>query len=128
MVNYGFDHIHLRTPDPEATAAWYERVLGAQIIRSMQNGKPRIDMKVGGTDIFLIATDAKSGPAPVAPYAGIDHFGFIVEDLDAAYADLKAKGVVFTMEPTQLRPEIRISFIRGPEEVSIEILERKKLA
>jgi catechol 2,3-dioxygenase-like lactoylglutathione lyase family enzyme len=82
----------------------------------MQNGKPRVDMKVGGTAIFLIATDEKSAPAPVAPYAGIDHFGFIVEDLDAAYADLKAKGVVFTMEPTQLRPEIRISFVRAPGE------------
>jgi len=128
MVKYGFDHIHLRTPDVDATAAWYERVFGAQIIRSMQNGKPRVDMKVGGCDIFLIATDEKSAPAPSAPYAGIDHFGFIVEDLDAAYADLKAKGVVFTMEPTQLRPEIRISFIRGPENVSIEILERKKAA
>ena len=128
MVKYGFDHIHLRTPDPEATASWYERILGAEIIRSMQNGKPRIDMKVGGADIFLIATDEKSAPAPVAPYAGIDHFGLIVEDLDAAYAELKAKGVHFTMEPTQLRPEIRISFIRGPENVSIEILERKKAA
>jgi lactoylglutathione lyase len=125
MVQYGFDHVHLRTPDPEATAAWYEGTLGAKINRSMQNGKPRIDMKIGGGNIFLIATDEKSAPAPVAPYAGIDHFGLIVEDLDAAYAELKAKGVVFTMEPTQLRPGIRISFIRGPENVSIEILERK---
>ena len=127
MVSYNFDHIHLRTPDIDATAAWYERVFGAQIIRSMQNGKPRVDMKVGGCAIFLIATDENSAPAPSAPYAGIDHFGFIVEDLDAAYADLKAKGVHFTMEPTQLRPGIRISFIRGPENVSIEVLERKKV-
>ncbi|MBS7811615.1 VOC family protein [Roseococcus pinisoli] len=128
MVNYVFDHIHLRTPDIEATAAWYEKILGAQINRSMQNGAPRVDMKVGGANIFLIATDENSAPAPVAPYTGIDHFGMIVEDLDAAYADLKAKGVHFTMEPKQLRPGIRISFIRGPENVSIEILERKKVA
>jgi hypothetical protein len=32
------------------------------------------------------------------------------------------------MEPMQLRPGIRISFIRGPENVSIEILERKRAA
>lgn len=128
MVNYVFDHIHLRTPDVEATAAWYEKILGARINRSMQNGAPRVDMKVGGANIFLIATDDKSAPAPVAPYAGIDHFGMIVEDLDAAYAELKAKGVEFTMEPKQLRPGIRISFIRGPENVSIEILERKAVA
>jgi hypothetical protein len=40
--NYTWDHIHLRTPDPEAMAAWFERMLGAQVIRTMQQGKPRI--------------------------------------------------------------------------------------
>ena len=25
-----WDHIHLRSPDPEATAAWFERMLGAR--------------------------------------------------------------------------------------------------
>jgi lactoylglutathione lyase len=29
MPNYTWDHIHLRSPDPEATAAWFERMLGA---------------------------------------------------------------------------------------------------
>ena len=36
----------------------------------------------------------------------------------------KAKGVKVTMEPTEPRPGIRIAFIRGPENISIEILER----
>ena len=29
------------------------------------------------------------------------------------------------MEPTQIRPGTRIAFVRGPENVSIELLERK---
>jgi lactoylglutathione lyase len=33
--HYQWDHIHLRSPDPEATAAWFERMLGAQVIRSI---------------------------------------------------------------------------------------------
>ena len=24
MAKFGFDHIHLRSPDPEATATWFE--------------------------------------------------------------------------------------------------------
>ena len=50
MATYIWDHIHLRSPDPEATAQWLERMLGAQVIRSMQQGKPRIDLKLGGAN------------------------------------------------------------------------------
>ena len=32
MATFTYDHIHLRSPDPEATAHWYERMLGAQVI------------------------------------------------------------------------------------------------
>ena len=75
MVKYGFDHIHLRTPDVEATAAWYERVLGAQIIRSMQNGKPRaICFPLEDGDDPLLAEQAwrraRFGLAPVPARSG----------------------------------------------------------
>jgi catechol 2,3-dioxygenase-like lactoylglutathione lyase family enzyme len=125
MLRYRFDHVHLRSPDPEATAAWFEGMLGAEIIRSMQQGKPRIDMKVGGQDVFIIQADAPAAAPPSAPHQGIDHFGLSVEGLDEAVAGLKAKGVQFTMEPNSPRPGIRICFIRGPENISIELLERK---
>jgi hypothetical protein len=31
------------------------------------------------------------------------------------------------MEPTDIRPAVRIAFMRGPEGVSIERLERKRV-
>ncbi|SDC93358.1 VOC family protein [Belnapia rosea] len=124
MPSYIFDHVHLRSPNPEATAAWFEEMLGAEIIRSTQQGKPRIDMKVGGQDVFIIQADGAAAAPPSAPYQGIDHFGLSVQGLDEAVAGLKAKGVQFTMEPTSPRPGIRICFIRGPENISIELLER----
>jgi len=105
MANYKWDHIHLRTADPEGTVKWFEQMLGAQVTRSMQNGKPRIDMALGGAKIFI---------APVAP-------GEIV---NAVAADLKKKGVEFTKEPHSPRPGIKICFIRGPQGVSIELLDR----
>src|SRR6202034_4855234 len=101
MPNYTWDHIHLRSPDPEATAAWFERMLGAQVIRTMQEGKPRIDLKLGGADVFIMpvgASDNVNAP-PVTPYQGLDHFGLAVRDVDAVAAELKAKGAEFTMEP-----------------------------
>jgi lactoylglutathione lyase len=126
MAKYTWDHIHLRTTNPEATAAWYERMLGAEVIRTMQQGAPRIDLKLGGANIFIAPVTAGDGvnPAPKTPYQGLDHFGLTVTGIDAIAADLKAKGVEFTREPTTVRPGVRVCFIRAPEGVSIELLER----
>ena len=126
MAKYTWDHVHLRTTDPEATAQWYERMLGAEVIRSMQEGKPRIDLKLGGANIFIAPVTAGDGvnPPPTTPYRGLDHFGLTVSGIDAIAADLKAKGVEFTKEPTTVRPGVRICFIRAPEGVSIELLDR----
>ena len=124
--NYRWDHIHLRSPDPDATAAWFERILGAQVIRSTVEGKPRIDLKLGGADVFImpVAHGDNVNPPPVTPYQGLDHFGLTVSGIDAVAADLKAKGVEFTMEPRTIRPGLRICFLRGPQGISIELLER----
>jgi Lactoylglutathione lyase and related lyases len=121
-----WDHIHLRSPDPEATAQWFERMLGAEVTRSMQQGKPRIDMKLGGANIFIAPVAAGDGvnPPPTTPYQGLDHFGLLVTGIDDIVAELKRKGVEFTKEPQTPRPGIRICFLRGPQGISIELLER----
>jgi lactoylglutathione lyase len=126
MARFTWDHIHLRSPNPEATAAFYERMFGAEVIRTMQQGKPRIDLKVGGVNVFIlpVVPGDKTNPPPTSPYQGLDHFGLSVTGIDAVVADLKAKGAEFTMEPNNIRPGIRIAFLRGPDGVSIELLER----
>lgn len=126
MANFVYDHIHLRSSDPEATAAFYQKMFNAEILRSMQGGIPRLDMKVGGANVFIAAVvaDGKTAAPPMSPYQGLDHFGLAVTGLDAVVAELKAKGAMFTMEPTAIRPGVRIAFLRGPENVSIELLER----
>ncbi|WP_431267543.1 VOC family protein [Dankookia sp. P2] len=40
MARYGFDHIHLRSPDLEATAAWFQDKLGAEIARRVEGDAP----------------------------------------------------------------------------------------
>jgi lactoylglutathione lyase len=119
-----WDHVHLRSPDPEATAAWLEDVLGGVIIR----GPNRIDVKLGGANVFIAKVEPGDGvnSPPTTPYQGLDHFGLTVKDIDAVASEIKAKGVEFTREPTTIRPGVRICFIRGPQGISIELLERDK--
>jgi lactoylglutathione lyase len=126
MAKFTWDHIHLRSINPEATAQWFERMLGAEVVRTTQGGAPRIDLKLGGANVFIAQVTAGDGvnPPPTTPYQGLDHFGLSVSGIDAIAADLKAKGVEFTREPTTVRPGTRVCFIRGPEGVSIELLDR----
>ena len=126
MSTITWDHIHLRSPDPEATAQWFERMLGAEVIRTMQQGKPRIDLKLGGAKIFIaaVAPGEAVNPPPQTPYQGLDHFAFFVTDLDQYVDGLKTKGAVFTQELKVARPGIRTCFLRGPQGISIELLER----
>ena len=124
MAQFGFHHIHLRTPDPEKTAVFYETMFGAEVIRQMQQGKPRVDVKLGGTMIFLLPTaPGEAAEAPKAPNFGIDHFGLGVTGIDAVVKDLKAKGAHFTVEPYDIRPGTRIAFLRAPENVLIELVD-----
>ena len=58
MAEVEFEHIHLRSPNPEATAKFYADMFGAEIIRSAPGGKPRIDLNLGGQAIFI---DRKRG-------------------------------------------------------------------
>jgi len=70
LAKYTWDHIHLRTADPEAMAKWFEEKLGAEVIRTIQQGKPRIDLKLGGASIFIAPPTAMGPtlprPSPIA--------------------------------------------------------------
>lgn len=123
-MNITYDHIHLRTADHEAAAQWFVDMLGGTITGRITTGKPRVDVKLGGATILITQADASDLTAPDGLNKGIDHFGFAVKGLDAVVAELKSKGVVFTMEPNEARPGIHICFIKGPENISIELLER----
>ena len=124
MANLTWDHVHLKTPDPEEMAQWFEKMLGAEVIRTQQDGRTRIDLKLGGANIFIAPSDGHN-PPPSIPYRGLEHFGLLVPSVDTIAAELKAKGCEFTKEPTTVRPGVRICFIRGPQGISIELLERK---
>jgi lactoylglutathione lyase len=127
MAEFTYDHVHLRSPDPDATAAYYERMFGARIIKSvMSNGLPRTDLEIGGVMFFIaqVPADAPLSEKPEGSFVGLDHMGLRVQNIDAVVAELKAKGAEFTVEPRTIRPGVRIAFLKGPQNVLIELLDR----
>jgi lactoylglutathione lyase len=127
MTAFTYDHIHLRSPDAEATARWYETMFGAEIIRSVQSdGRPRLDLNLGGVAVFIAQVPPEQAVAapPQPPYLGLEHIGLRVSKIDDVVAELKSKGAEFTVEPKTIRPGVRIAFLRGPQNVHIELLDR----
>jgi lactoylglutathione lyase len=127
MTEFRYDHVHLRSPDPDATAAWYAKMFGAEVIRSvMSNGIERTDMRLAGVNHFIakVPETADLAQKPENSFVGLDHIGLRVNNIDDVCAELKEKGAEFTTEPKTIRPGVRIAFVRGPQNVLIELLDR----
>ena len=120
-----FDHIHLRSLDPDAAGRFYVDHLGARLDGRIETETLlRVTVAFPGLNVFIDRVPDGTNLAAPRPHLGLEHFGLKVADLDAAAAELKGKGIEFTLEPVDFRPGLRIAFIRGPDDVSIELLER----
>ena len=127
VYTYTYDHIHVRTKDPEGMASFFETMFGAKVLRLIQSdGAPRVDLDVNGLAIFIASVPPEEhiDLSPRDPHLGLDHFGFRVDDIDGAVEDLRSKGAEIYTEPRTIRPGVRIAFVRGPDDVRIEILQR----
>ncbi|WP_426958887.1 VOC family protein [Muricoccus radiodurans] len=124
MPKLTLDHVHLRSPDPEATGRWYETVLEARRTAPTDPKSGRVTVAVGGLNIFIDRVPAETAGTPPAPFLGLEHLAFTVQGIDAAVEAMRAQGVTIQNGPLDVRPGVRIAFIVGPENVLIELLER----
>ena len=127
MPTYTYDHIHLRTRDVQGMAEFFHRIFDAKIIQSIQSdGITRTDLDIDGLRVFIapVPADADIASSPREPHLGLDHFGFRVDNLDETAEELKRRGAEIVVEPRTIRPGVRIAFVRAPDDVRIELLQR----
>jgi len=128
MQSYRVDHLHLISPDIERTKEWYCDVFEGKVTFEGQfKGNKVYYVDLNGFNIILIERLPDEEPlhAMIQSREGLDHFGLAVQDMDAAVRELKGKGVKFVVEPTQVRPGLRIAYVEAPDKVRIELSERK---
>ena len=132
MRDYRYDHVHLRSSDPDATAAFFETMFGAEMMRdvyppgTLYPGQQRIRMRVGGQSVLIAPAHPHdpTAPAPRFPYYGVEHIGLTVDDVDAAVDELRAKGANIAIGPLTRSPGLRLAFIRGPDGIMVELVQR----
>ena len=119
MPEYWFDHIHLRSPDPVKTAEFYEQMFGAKRVSTHDEGDGRAMVKLDLKGITILINQQTGEGAQT----GLAHFGIRTDKLDEAVAAMKERGVNFTQDIRQVRPNFKMSFLVAPEDVSIELQE-----
>jgi len=132
MPDYRYDHIHLRSPNPNATAKFFETMFGAEVTRdiyppgTLYPGQMRVCMKVGGQTVLIAPPHPhdETAAAPTFPHFGLEHFGLVVDNLDTAVAELRAKGADIPIGPLTRNPGLYLAFIRGPEGIMVELVQR----
>jgi catechol 2,3-dioxygenase-like lactoylglutathione lyase family enzyme len=132
MPTYRCDHIHLKAVDVEKTARWYVDTLGATITFEGRFRWSKVYyLDIGGVNFIVFGQlEGEDGDRePIGPTLqtrfGVDHFGFAVDNMEQAVADLRAKGVTILESPWSPRPGLTISYIEGPDKARIELSERK---
>ena len=117
----GFHQVHLSAVDPQATLGWYEEMLG---------GEPAVhagsDEGLRFGDAWIFVSEHSDGTPATTEGRAVDHIGFVVEDIDAAAAELMAAGVDFQQEPVvpeNARTSARRAFVYGPDNVRVALLE-----
>lgn len=125
-MTYRCDHVHLRSRDPVTAADFYVAMFGArESARVGENPVQRVILDLGGLTVFIERATEDAHPAAAVPCLGIEHIGLAVDDIEAATADLKARGVVFRTEIVERGPGLRITFLDAPDGAVIELLERR---
>jgi methylmalonyl-CoA/ethylmalonyl-CoA epimerase len=102
----GIYHVGYWTDDIAAAIAFYQTVFGAELFQEAlgADGKTKMAfLHVGKTDVELIEPADKSvlgGQTGII----IHHVGYLVPDIEAAMAELKAKGITFQTEAPYTTP------------------------
>ena len=135
---FTFDHVHIISKNPRASAEWYVEMFGARIaVDTVARGAPQIFVELGGMTILIRGERPGEDPVsarPIRDYAdfsshnalGIDHFGFLYRgDLVAFCAELRSKGVTL---PVALKRGVGgslLCYVAAPDGVSIELMEAR---
>jgi catechol 2,3-dioxygenase-like lactoylglutathione lyase family enzyme len=125
----------------EKALEFYRDLLGLEVMMDMElNGAPAIEAIFGienikmryvlfdgiGAKLNLLEFKSPRGEGlaeKMRPYDhGIHHIALSVDDIDAAYQELGAKGVEF-ISPPQDTGIARANAIRGPDGVVVELFE-----
>jgi catechol 2,3-dioxygenase-like lactoylglutathione lyase family enzyme len=126
---YEFNHVHLKAPDPKKTADWYVQAFNFRIVgdtvRPVGDRFIRCQTADGvGVNISGARSGEHLDPGNANAHWGIEHFGVNVGDIETEIRRLVGLGAKLLEGPNGNPGELRIAFIKGPDDTRIELLQQ----
>lgn len=114
-MNYRLDHIALNCANLDDAVKYHETILG---------GKPTPERKAGDGNRFRFIE--LSGSAPIqliesASETGINHYGFVADNMDQAVAELKAKKAEIIREIRDKEGNLTTLFVKDCNGLKMEV-------
>ncbi len=126
-MSWSYDHVHLKASNLDEAIGYYQKNFGAEQKFSFEvRGMSIIGMDINGMSLLISDTAEGESPKPGSadPQFGLIHFGLKCDDLEKKAGELKNNGVEFTMDPTEIGGGTKIAFVKAPDQVLIELLQR----
>ena len=104
---------------------WVDRVIG---LEGVQSDITYLETPDGHSHLELSkfhSPPSQDGNASAPANArGLRHVSFLVDDINAAVAGLKARGTELIGEVVQYEDSYRLCYLRGPEGIIVELAEQ----
>ena len=122
---YELNHVGGRVQDLEASLSFYGG-LGAEVVDRLFMPGPRVHRVHIQLATGLVELLHHEQPDPQATY-GLNHIGFMTDDLDGDYARLMALGYAELSSPRVAGSgQGRLAFLSDPNGVRVELLQRSE--
>jgi catechol 2,3-dioxygenase-like lactoylglutathione lyase family enzyme len=116
-------HVHYRTPMYTELLDWYVEVFDLEI---RPRGRIETATNVPGMNMSFALPTGEWADSDTAPTRGraLDHIGFEIDNLEAFYQSLVAKGIEFDVEFREIESiAVKIAIFTDPSGVRFELTE-----
>lgn len=118
----GLEHTAIASPNPKRLADWYVEHLEFHI--NFEYAGNYFVKAQNGSMLEIIPSEGAPGPNEMKT-PGIRHLAIAIDDFDAAYAQLQAKGVTFKAEPFTNQGN-RLVFFEDADGNLCHLIQREK--
>lgn len=124
----GIHHIAIICTDYARSKHFYTNIIGLEIVAETYRearDSYKLDLALDGKYVIELFSFPSPPPRPSRPEAaGLRHLAFATPDLDAAVADLAAKGVATEPIRTDELTGRRFTFFSDPDDLPLELYEK----